>query len=147
MMNVSSFKSKFGWITVTEQNKKIISVRFGKYRNIGTSSELKEVKKNILNYFSKKSEIITKNILMSGSGLQIKIWKQISKIPYGQTSTYSAIANKLKTSPRYVGNVCGLNKHLLLIPCHRVLRKDGKLGGFSGLGGLKLKQKLLQLEM
>ena len=56
------------------------------------------------------------------------------------------IAKVLKTSPRYVGNVCGQNKHLLIIPCHRVVRSDGSLGGFSGLGGIKLKMKLINLE-
>ena len=65
---------------------------------------------------------------------------------YGNTKTYGEIAKVLRTSPRYVGNVCGQNNHLLIIPCHRVVRSDGTLGGFSGLGGIKLKQKLLKLE-
>ena len=56
------------------------------------------------------------------------------------------IAKNIKTSPRYVGNVCGQNKHLLIVPCHRVVRSDGSLGGFSGLGGISLKKKLLKLE-
>ena len=58
----------------------------------------------------------------------------------------SEILFKIKTSPRYVGNVCGQNKHLLIVPCHRVVRSDGSLGGFSGLGGIKLKKRLLKLE-
>ena len=44
------------------------------------------------------------------------------------------------------GNVCGQNKLLLIIPCHRIIRSDGKLGGFSGRGGIKLKKRLLNLE-
>ncbi len=59
---------------------------------------------------------------------------------------HMVILQNFKTSPRYVGNVCGQNNHLLIIPCHRVVRSDGSLGGFSGLGGLKLKKKLLNLE-
>ena len=70
----------------------------------------------------------------------------MSLIKYGSTKTYGDIAKILKTSPRYVGNVCGQNNHLLIIPCHRVVRSDGSLGGFLGLGGLKLKKKLLNLE-
>ena len=54
--------------------------------------------------------------------------------------------NKIGTSPRYVGKVCGQNNLLLIIPCHRVIKSDGSLGGFSGLGGIKLKNKLLTLE-
>ena len=78
--------------------------------------------------------------------MQKKIWKQLRNISYGTTKTYGDIAKVLGTSARYVGNVCGQNNHLLVIPCHRVVRSDGTIGGFSGLGGTKLKQKLLKLE-
>ena len=83
---------------------------------------------------------------MEGSNLQIKIWKELIKIPYGKTKSYGEIAKIVKTSPRYVGNVCGQNKHLLVVPCHRVIRTDGGLGGFSGSGGLSLKKRLLNME-
>lgn len=43
------------------------------------------------------------------------------------------LQKKFNTSPRYVGNVCGLNQHLLVVPCHRVVRSDGTLGGFSSM--------------
>ena len=69
-----------------------------------------------------------------------KIWKELLKISYGSTKSYGEIAKKIKTSPRYVGNVCGQNKHLLIVPCHRVIRSDGSLGGFSSIGGIKLKK-------
>ena len=84
--------------------------------------------------------------MVEGQKLQIKVWKEIEKIKYGKTSTYGKIARKLKISPRQVGKICGQNKLLLIIPCHRIIRKDGKLGGFSGRGGIKLKNKLLKLE-
>ena len=89
---------------------------------------------------------ISSNILLEGTKLQVKIWKELQKIPYGKTKSYGEIAKKVKTSPRYVGNVCGQNKHLLIIPCHRVIRSDGSLGGFSSPGGLTLKKQLLNLE-
>ena len=146
MQYVISFKTHLGWITISEQNKKITSISFGKKKNIGNSKELHRTRKSIINYFLKKTKLITSNIVMSGTDLQIKIWQEIHKVPYGQTRTYSYIAKKVKTSPRYVGNVCGQNKHLLFIPCHRINRKDGKLGGYSGLGGLKVKKNLLELE-
>ena len=83
---------------------------------------------------------------MEGSSLQIKIWKELIKIPYGETKSYGEIAKAVKTSPRYVGNVCGQNKHILIVPCHRVIRTDGSLGGFSSRGGLSLKKRLLNME-
>jgi len=146
MINKLSFKTNFGWISAEENNNKIISVSFGRIKEIGSSKKLKKLKKILNDYFLGKNKKLQSNILMKGTKLQIKIWKELQKIPYGQTKSYGDIAKKIKTSPRYVGNVCGQNKHLLLVPCHRVIRSDGQLGGFSGLGGLKLKQRLLKLE-
>ncbi len=99
-----------------------------------------------MNYISGNLKKFKLNLSIEGSNLQKKIWNELQKIPYGKTKTYGQIAKKLQTSPRYVGNVCGQNSHLLIIPCHRVIRTDGSLGGFSGLGGIKLKERLINLE-
>ena len=146
MKNTISFKSKFGWISASEKNNKILSVSFAKSNNRGKSILLNKLKKNLINYFFKKTKKINPNILLEGSKLQIKIWKELIKIPYGKTKSYGEIAKIVKTSPRYVGNVCGQNKHLLIVPCHRVIRTDGSLGGFSSSGGLLLKKRLLNME-
>ena len=146
MKNTISFKSKFGWISASEKNNKILSVSFAKSNNRGKSILLNKLKKNLNNFFSKKTKKINSNILMEGSNLQIKIWKELIKIPYGKTKSYGEIAKIVKTSPRYVGNVCGQNKHILIVPCHRVIRTDGSLGGFSSSGGLSLKKRLLNME-
>ena len=146
MKNTISFKSKFGWISASEKNNKILSVSFAKSNNRGKSILLSKLKKNLINYFFKKTKKINPNILLEGSKLQIKIWKELIKIPYGKTKSYGEIAKIVKTSPRYVGNVCGQNKHLLIVPCHRVIRTDGSLGGFSSQGGLSLKKQLLSME-
>jgi len=144
--NTISFKSKFGWISASEKNNNILSVSFAKSKNRGKSILLNKLKKNLNNYFSKKTKKINSNILLEGSNLQVKIWKELIKIPYGKTKSYGEIAKIVKTSPRYVGNVCGQNKHLLIVPCHRVIRTDGSLGGFSSRGGLSLKKRLLSME-
>ena len=146
MKNTISFKSKFGWISASEKNNKILSVSFAKSNNRGKSISLNKLKKNMNNFFSKKTKKINSNILMEGSDLQIRIWKELIKIPYGKTKSYGEIAKTVKTSPRYVGNVCGQNKHILIVPCHRVIRTDGSLGGFSSRGGLSLKKRLLDME-
>ena len=146
MKNTVSFKSKFGWISASERNNEILSVSFSKSKNRGKSILLNNLKKNLNNYFSKKTKILNSKIFLEGSNLQIKIWKELIKIPYGKTKSYGEIAKVVKTSPRYVGNVCGQNKHLLVIPCHRVIRTDGSMGGFTSVGGIKLKKKLLDFE-
>ena len=146
MKNTICFKSKFGWVSASEKNNKILSISFAKSSNRGKSILLNKLKINLINYFSKNTKKINSNVLLEGSNLQIKIWKELIKIPYGKTKSYGEIAKIVKTSPRYVGNVCGQNKHLLIVPCHRVIRTDGSLGGFSSSGGLSLKKRLLNLE-
>ena len=145
-MNTLSFNSSIGWITLSEENSLITSVKFGKKKNKGKNTVLIKLKKQIIEFTKGKRKKFSVKLNIEGSALQKKIWKQLSKISYGTTKTYRDIAKVLRTSPRYVGNVCGQNNHLLVIPCHRVVRSDGTLGGFSGLGGIKLKKKLLQLE-
>ena len=85
---------------------------------------------------------------LKGTNFQISVWKEIKKIPKGQTKTYKDIAVALKKpkSSRAVANACGKNPLLIEIPCHRVIRSDGKLGGYSGKGGMKQKRKLLKEE-
>lgn len=85
---------------------------------------------------------------LKGTNFQISVWKEIKKIPKGQTKTYKDIAVALKKpkSSRAVANACGKNPLLIEIPCHRVIRSDGKLGGYSGKGGMNQKRKLLKKE-
>tara|TARA_Y100001960_G_C14050522_1_gene529545 strand:+ start:73 stop:525 length:453 start_codon:yes stop_codon:yes gene_type:complete len=144
--NIISFKTRYGWITALEKNKKIIEIRFGKSKSVGNSNNLLKLKNNINRFFSKKTKKIDFKIFLDGSNLQIKIWKELRKIPYGKTRSYGDIAKIVKTSARYVGNVCGQNKHLLIVPCHRVIRGDGSLGGFSAPGGINIKKRLLKME-
>jgi len=146
-MNKLSFKTSIGWISLSEKNNLITSVKFGKEKNKGKNAILYKLKKQIIEFTEGKRKKFSIKLNIQGTILQKKIWKQLINIKYGSTKTYGDIAKILHTSPRYVGNVCGQNNHLLIIPCHRVVRSDGSLGGFSGLGGVKLKKKLLELEI
>ena len=85
---------------------------------------------------------------IKGTDFQVLVWKEIAKIPYGQTRTYKDLANAIgkPNSSRAVANACGKNPYPLTIPCHRVIRTDGKLGGYSGEGGIETKKKLLNQE-
>jgi methylated-DNA-[protein]-cysteine S-methyltransferase len=85
---------------------------------------------------------------LEGTAFQILVWKEIAKIPYGETRTYNELARAIgrPKSARAVANACGKNPYAPTIPCHRVIRSDGKLGGYSGKGGINTKKKLLKLE-
>ena len=89
-----------------------------------------------------------KNLPLKGTEFEVKVWKEISNIPYGETRTYKdlAIAIGKPDSARAVANACGKNPYPPIIPCHRVIRTDGKIGGYSGKGGIKTKKKLLKQE-
>ena len=80
-----------------------------------------------------------------GTKFQLAVWKEITKIIPGNTKTYSELANILgkPNSARAVANACGKNPFPGPIPCHRVIRSDGSLGGYSGTGGIETKRKLL----
>ena len=142
-METACFETKLGWITVKKNRGNVYSLSFGKTNK---TIDLINIKNQINLYASGKLKNFKINYSFEGSPLQKKIWKELSKIKYGKVSTYREIAKKVGTSPRYVGNVCAQNKLLLIVPCHRVIRSDGSIGGFSGLGGNRLKEKLLNLE-
>ena len=86
--------------------------------------------------------------LKNGTRFEIKVWNSISKIPRGEVKTYKELAIQINRpkSARAVANACGKNPYPMKIPCHRVIRSDGKLGGYSGKGGTKAKKKLLKNE-
>ncbi len=85
---------------------------------------------------------------MRGTKFQIKVWKYIKTIPKGKVKTYKQVAVSIKSprSARAVANACAKNPYAPKIPCHRVIRSDGLLGGYSGSGGIKTKKKLLKNE-
>ena len=141
-----SIKTRFGWISAYENEGKIFEIKFGKSIKQKKSKILKSLKKKLLKFFNKKITTIKVPHKLVGNQIQKKVWTELKKIKCGKTKTYGKIAKKYKLSPRHVGKICGQNKLLLLVPCHRVIKSNGDLGGFSGLGGVSLKKKLLNFE-
>ena len=87
-------------------------------------------------------------MIFKGTQFQIKVWKYLKTIPKGQIRTYLEVAKAIKRpkAVRAVANAIAKNPYAPKVPCHRVIRSDGRLGGYSGLGGIKAKKKLLKLE-
>jgi methylated-DNA-[protein]-cysteine S-methyltransferase len=81
-----------------------------------------------------------------GTPFQHKVWQALCSIPWGQTLTYGQLAAQVGSHPRAVGGAVGSNPIPVLIPCHRIMGKDGNLTGFSAPGGLTTKTWLLQHE-
>ena len=145
-MNSLSFKTRFGWISAFEEKGKIIMIKFGKHKNKNISKNLKNLKLKINSFFNKKKRIIKFNFHIEGNTTQKKVWRELTRIKIGKTKSYGEIAKKFKLSPRHVGKICGQNKIVIAIPCHRVVRSDGSMGGFSSKGGVILKKKILDFE-
>ncbi len=85
---------------------------------------------------------------LQGTKFQVKVWKYLKKIPKGTVKTYSQVAKSIgkPSSIRAVANAIGKNPFPPQIPCHRVIRSDGSLGGYSGKGGVETKKNLLKKE-
>ena len=87
-------------------------------------------------------------INIEGTEFQKKVWREISKIPKGKTKTYKEIAILVGSPKSYraVANACGKNPFPVTIPCHRVIKSDGSIGGYSAKGGVRKKKALLSEE-
>ena len=81
-------------------------------------------------------------MVFKGTQFQIKVWKYLKTIPKGQIRTYLEVAKAIKRpkAVRAVANAIAKNPYSPKVPCHRVIRSDGRLGGYSGLGGIKTKK-------
>ena len=88
------------------------------------------------------------NMKLKGTKFQQKVWQYLKNIPRGKVKTYKQVAIAIKSpkSARAVANACGKNPYAPKIPCHRVIRSDGRLGGYSGRGGIRKKLELLRSE-
>ena len=85
---------------------------------------------------------------LRGTQFQLKVWSYLKKIPKGKLKTYAQVAKAIgkPKAVRAVANAIGKNPFPPKIPCHRVIRSNGKLGGYSAKGGIKTKKKLLKNE-
>lgn len=97
-------------------------------------------------YFQGKRTVFSLPFKLTGTPFQLAVWKELQNIPYGQTTSYKEIAQKINKPKAYraVGMANNKNPLPIIIPCHRVIGSNGKLIGYAG--GLKLKNYLLKLE-
>ena len=104
------------------------------------------VYKEIIEYLNGERTSFDIPYELEGTDFQKKIWKELTRIPYGQTRTYKDIANTIgnKNASRAVGMANNKNPLMIIVPCHRVVGTNGKLVGYAG--GLDMKKDLLDLE-
>ncbi len=107
------------------------------------------IKEEFLGYFEGKVKKFSIPCSFSGTPFQQKVWKALLSIPYGETVSYSTLSEMAGFDPshaRAVGIACAKNPLPLIIPCHRVIHKDGSIGNYSAPGGSLLKRRLIEFE-
>ncbi|MBP7063103.1 methylated-DNA--[protein]-cysteine S-methyltransferase [Ferrovibrio sp.] len=139
-------QSPFGPLTLTERDAALVALDWGRLpESDGPSPLLSAAAEQLEDYFDGRLKRFDLAAMPRGTDFQIRVWRALQAIPYGETMTYGEIARALKSSARAVGMACGANPLPIIVPCHRVLAENG-LGGFSGLGGIATKRRLLALE-
>jgi AraC family transcriptional regulator of adaptative response/methylated-DNA-[protein]-cysteine methyltransferase len=112
----------------------------------GNNKHLQLLKRELHAYFAGELKRFTVTLVYPGSAFQVRVWNELRKIPHGSTVSYEEIARRIgaPAAVRAVGHANGLNRLAIVIPCHRVVNKNGELGGYGG--GLWRKKALLELE-
>ena len=133
-------------LSLFEDDGNLVALEWGKTADKQPSPLLEEARRQLNAYFDGTLQDFDLPLAPEGTSCQRAVWDQLRRIPFGVAQTYADIAKVVNNAPRAVGGACGRNPIPIIIPCHRVIAKGGRLGGFSGFAGLKTKRRLLRLE-
>lgn len=145
------YRYEFCNLFIAEESGAICNVLF-KQDKLPSDSErietplLKKTAKQIDEYFNGERKVFDLPLVLHGTDFQIKVWEALKTIPFGETRSYGELAEMIGNPKacRAVGMANNRNPISIIVPCHRVIGHNGDLTGYAG--GLKLKQKLLDLE-
>ena len=150
-MNTCLYNSPIGILKISEDNGKITSLYLHREEDVSGYGEqrselLREACRQLDEYFQGKRKEFDLPIDYAGTPFQEKVWKELQNIPYGETRSYEDIAARIGSpkAVRAVGQANNRNQILLIIPCHRVIHKNGDISGFAC--GIESKKYLLNLE-
>jgi len=152
-----SMPSPAGMLTLRERDGAIVALDIaprpkkktsgpGRKTAPAPSPLLARARRQIEEYFAGTRQSFDLPLTPSGTTFQRSLWRLLRTIPYGETRTYGELAHTLVTSPRAVGRASATNPLPILIPCHRVIGRNGTLTGYSGGEGIATKRHLLALE-
>ena len=148
MLMETGYKSPFGPITLVSDGTSLTELKFGEPNERPTNQDLpvfEETRRWLDLYFRGENTGFTPKLNPQGTPFQQRVWQELLKIPYGQTTTYGAIAQRIGCrSAQAVGQAIHRNPIAIIIPCHRVIGADGSLTGYAS--GLDIKRRLLQIE-
>lgn len=156
----AEYGSEFGSIFIASKKGRIIRLNIGGKgdeflasirQGFGATPSMDKnafcmVFKELDRYFKGRPVEFSAPVSLEGSAFQLRAWRRIKKIPWGATIAYNALAKAAgcPNAARAVGAACGANPVPIIVPCHRVVRADGTIGGYTG--GIWIKQALLKIE-
>ena len=160
MLYTSHYASPLGGMTLVSDGTALVGLYFDGQKYAAEGLDATRTQKNLLIfeearrwldvYFSGRKPDFTPPTAPAGTAFQQSVWEILRTIPYGETTTYGAIARRIeqntgcRMSAQAVGGAVGRNPISILIPCHRVIGADGSLTGYAG--GLDKKAYLLRIE-
>lgn len=143
------YKSIYGFIKIIEENGAIVYLKIEEDELVEKEgSPLTKLSyMQVEEYFKGIRKSFDLPIKLNGTSFQLKVWSELLKIPYGEVITYKELAERIGKPKafRAVGNANNKNPITIIVPCHRVVRSDGQIGGYSS-GGTFVKEKLLEIE-
>ena len=141
-----AINTPIGPLAIAEEEDAIVSIDWGWPAVSAETPLLLRAAEQIQAYFAGRRTVFDLPLAPPGTPFQRRVWQALAAIPYGRTRSYGELAAELGTAPRALGGACGRNPIPVVIPCHRVLAADRRLGGYSGLDGIDTKRFLLTLE-
>ena len=139
-----SVPSPLGPLVVEEAEGRLVRLTWSRAVPEGGSALLERAAAELAEYFAGERRVFDLPLALS-DGLVGQVQREMLGIPFGETTTYGAIAKRLGVPAQAVGQACGANPLPVIVPCHRVLGATG-LGGFSAAGGVETKVFLLRHE-
>ncbi len=141
-----SLASPVGRLRLSERDGALVRLAWSDAPGGEVTAVLRQASQQLEAYFAGDLKIFDLPLAPAGTTFQRRVFAAMAAIPFGATRSYGALAAELGSVARAVGGACGANPLPILIPCHRVLAAGGRLGGFSGGGGVPTKTWLLRHE-
>ena len=142
-----TYQTPIGPLTVSEVDGAVVSLDWGwVVKRPKRTPILSDAMRQLDLYFSGRLRDFDLPLALHGSDFNRRVWEALRAIPWGEVASYGEVARRLGSGARAVGTACGANPISIFVPCHRVVGSGGRLGGYSGFGGLETKRFLLKLE-
>jgi methylated-DNA-[protein]-cysteine S-methyltransferase len=141
-----SMASPVGRLTLTECDGALVGLEWGGPEGADRTALLKEAKLQLDGYFSHEINVFSLSTNLLGTMFQVSVWENMLNITFGELATYGELAQTVGGSARSVGTACGRNPLPIIVPCHRVVAANGRLGGYSGGAGIETKRMLIAHE-